>query len=355
MPDYHDEMMFTSEAEREFREAERLGLLPEKINRFSDHYLKFLLAAPERKPLLLDLINTILRLMGYEAIEDITPMDRELSPDIYDGKGIRLDYLGHTTSGRTVNLEFQKRGDSDFIKRALYCSGTIIHRQLESGDDYDKICQTIFIALLDFSLFKSDKGWYWDFVLTHAASGKILTNDLLLIFVEMNKLSRTLSALRQKLKAGDLDSDELLTRLALWGGYVTNKGVDIVSEVTTHDSVFSEVVKTEQDYWRDTKNRFIQMMDEKRERDALHEQRRAQRLADEALKKGMEKAMEKGMKKGIKKGMEKGMEKGRIEGEAKGKIEVARNMLSKGFSLGEVADCTGLREEEIRALRETLL
>jgi actin-related protein len=151
----------------------------------------------------------------------------------------------------------------------------------------------------------------------------------------MNKLSRTLSALRQKLKAGDLDSDELLTRLALWGGYVTNKGVDIVSEVTTHDSVFSEVVKTEQDYWRDTKNRFIQMMDEKRERDALHEQRRAQRLADEALKKGMEKS--------------------RIEGKAEGKIEVARNMLSKGFPLGEIADCTGLREEEIRALRETLL
>jgi hypothetical protein len=33
--------------ELEFQEAERQGLLPTEINRFGDHFLKFLLAAPE--------------------------------------------------------------------------------------------------------------------------------------------------------------------------------------------------------------------------------------------------------------------------------------------------------------------
>ncbi|MDR1875312.1 MAG: Rpn family recombination-promoting nuclease/putative transposase, partial [Synergistaceae bacterium] len=73
-----------------------------------------------RKWLLLDLINTILILMGYEPLADIRPMDRELSPDRPAGKGVRLDYLGRTISGRTINLEFQKRSSEDFIQRALY-------------------------------------------------------------------------------------------------------------------------------------------------------------------------------------------------------------------------------------------
>jgi predicted transposase/invertase (TIGR01784 family) len=207
--------------------------------------------------------------MEYEPLEDIEPMDRELSPDIQDGKGVRLDYLGRTTSGRIVNLEFQKRGDEDFVKRALFCGSTIIHRQLVSGNDYSTLCQTIFVALLDFSLFKEKDGWYWDFVLTHGKTGKVLTRDLLLMFVEMNKVQKILSSLRRKVKSGSLDSKELTTRLALWGGYVTNKGVDIVSEVMTQDKVFSEVLKAEHDYWGDSRNRFIQMMEEKREYDAL--------------------------------------------------------------------------------------
>ncbi|MDR1875776.1 MAG: Rpn family recombination-promoting nuclease/putative transposase, partial [Synergistaceae bacterium] len=134
--------------------------MPTQINRFSDHFLKFLLANPKRKWLLLDLVNTILILMGYEPLADIRPMDRELSPDRPAGKGVRLDYLGRTISGRTINLEFQKRSSEDFIQRALYCGGTIIHRQLESGNDYGKLCQTIFIALLDFTLFKKESGWF---------------------------------------------------------------------------------------------------------------------------------------------------------------------------------------------------
>jgi hypothetical protein len=64
--------------EREILDLDRQGLLPKQINRFGDHYLKFLLAAPERKRLLLDLLNSTLLLTGYEPLEDIEPMDREI-------------------------------------------------------------------------------------------------------------------------------------------------------------------------------------------------------------------------------------------------------------------------------------
>jgi predicted transposase/invertase (TIGR01784 family) len=294
--------------------------LPAEINRFGDNFLKFLLAAPERKELLLDLLNTILRLMEYEPLKDIEPMDRELSPNIQDGKGVRLDYLGRTTSGRIVNLEFQKQDENAFVQRALFCGSTIIHRQLVKGVNYDTLCQTIFVALLDFSLFKEENGWYWDFVLTHGKSGKVLTRDLLLMFVEMNKVQKMLSGLRRKVKSGSLDSGELTTRLALWGGYVTNEGVDIVLEVMRQDKVFSEVLKAERDYWGDSRNRFIQMQEEKRERDALSRLAGAKR---EGIQKGTQDT----------------------------KFSVARAMLADNFSLESIAKYSGLSVEEVISLR----
>jgi hypothetical protein len=128
-----DVELFTPEVERQFRELEAQGLLPREINRFGDHYLKFLLAEPKRKPLLLDLTNSILQSMGYEPLEDLEPMDRELSPLIAGGRGLRLDYLGRTPSGRMINLEFQKHGDGDFIKRALFCTSAISKRSGSGG------------------------------------------------------------------------------------------------------------------------------------------------------------------------------------------------------------------------------
>jgi predicted transposase/invertase (TIGR01784 family) len=334
------EKEFSLEEELEFQEAERMGLLPRKINRFGDHYLKFLLAAPKRKGLLLDLLNTILCLMEYEPLQDIQPLDRELSPNIQDGKGVRLDYLGRTVSGRTVNLEFQKRGNEEFIKRALYYGSTIIHRQIVEGGKYNVLCQTIFVALLDFSLFKKEKGWYWDFVLTHGKTGRVLTRDFLLMFVEVNKARKILSELRRKVKSGSLDSRELTTRLALWGGYVTNKGVDIVSEVMTQDAVFSQVIEAERDFWGDSRNRFVQMKEEKRKLDALSE-------LDSAIRKGLRK----GLAKGREEGRQEGREEGRQEGREEVKISFARSMLADNLPFDVIAKYSGLSVEEIASLR----
>jgi hypothetical protein len=56
-----------------------------------------------------------------------------------------------------MNRELELCRQGYFEKRALYNASTIMHRQLLSGDDYAKICQTIFIGLLGFSLFGRDK------------------------------------------------------------------------------------------------------------------------------------------------------------------------------------------------------
>jgi predicted transposase/invertase (TIGR01784 family) len=325
----------------EINELDSRGLLPKKINRFGDHYLKFLLAAPERKRLLLDLLNASLLLMSCERLEDIEPMDREISPRIGGGKGIRLDYLGRTPSGRIVNLEFQNRSGGDFIKRALHSGSAVIHGQLLSGEDYGEIRQTIFVGLLDFQLFKGERGWYWDFVLAHPKSGKILTRDLVLIFVETLKLKNILADLSRSAGSGEIDLMDPRTRLALWGGYVTSEGVEILSETMAQDEVFSEVLKAEKDFWGDSRNRFIQLIEERRDRDAIWELASAKR---------------EGRAEGLAEGEAKGLVKGKAEGLAEGErfkaLQTARRMLERDMEISLIADLTELSEDEVRALAE---
>ena len=69
----------------------------------------------------------------------------------------------------------------------------------------------------------------------------------------------------------------------------------------------------------------------------------------------IEYAEEKGLAKGREEGEAKGKAEGLAEGEAKGEANKARsvaaNMLGKGLSTDLIAECTGLSEEEIKALK----
>ena len=56
-------------------------------------------------------------------------------------------------------------------------------------------------------------------------------------------------------------------------------------------------------------------------------------------------------KKGIEKGIEKGREEGREEGIEKGREEAAQRMLSKGYSIEDISEITGLLKEAIKQLR----
>jgi predicted transposase/invertase (TIGR01784 family) len=325
---------FTPEMEREFLTAERDGLLPEEIDRFSDNYLKFLLAAPARKILLMDFINSALIMHGYEPLVDIKPVDREMSPDIHKGKGLRLDYLGTTASGEMVNLEFQKYGDNDFIKRALFCSSAIIHRQLRTGDDFSKLRRTIFIGLLDFTLFTGSKRWHWDFVPCNLTTKRVLTTDQIFIFIEASTLSRIISELRDSAERGDIDLSDEGTRMALWGSYVTNEGADIMARLKEKDKVFSTVATAERDYWGDSRNRYLQLREEIRHLDENH--------ARNAEKRALER------------GLAQGMERGKAEGIAQGAelrtIEMIHNFHANGVSLDIIAKSAGMSPDEVRAI-----
>ena len=69
------------------------------------------------------------------------------------------------------------------------------------------------------------------------------------------------------------------------------------------------------------------------------------------MKVGLEKGIKQGLKKGKKEGLKEGKELGKKEGRKKAMFEVAKNMLSEGFSVKEIAKVTGLAENEVPKLK----
>lgn len=67
-----------------------------------------------------------------------------------------------------------------------------------------------------------------------------------------------------------------------------------------------------------------------------------------------EDAREAGWKKGLEEGRAKGLEEGRAEGLAEGQVKektaIARNLKSLGLSTAQIAQATGLTEEEVEAI-----
>jgi predicted transposase YdaD len=65
---------------------------------------------------------------------------------------------------------------------------------------------------------------------------------------------------------------------------------------------------------------------------------------------GREQGREEGLKQGREEGLKQGREEGREEGRISANLENARKMKAKGFSVGDIAEITGLTVEEIREI-----
>ena len=92
--------------------------------------------------------------------------------------------------------------------------------------------------------------------------------------------------------------------------------------------------------------------------EALPEDEKEQYIKEMAIERDIlnqrEFAREEGRAQGIEQGRAQGIEQGRAQGieqgRAQGKIEVARSMLTKGMSVQDIVEITGLEESQIREL-----
>jgi predicted transposase/invertase (TIGR01784 family) len=69
---------------------------------------------------------------------------------------------------------------------------------------------------------------------------------------------------------------------------------------------------------------------------------------EEGIKEGIKKGKEIGLQEGLQKGLQKGLQEGLEKGEFKAKIETAKKMKKKGYSIKDICEITGLSKKDLK-------
>jgi predicted transposase/invertase (TIGR01784 family) len=270
------------------------------INPFTDYGFKRLFGEELNKDLLLDFLNELLK-EEQGQIKDLTYLKTEqLGTTEIDRKAI-FDLYCENEKGEKFIVELQKTKQNFFKDRTVYYSTFPIREQAKRADwDYElKAIYTI--AILDF-VFDADKAepnkFRYDVKLTDVDTKKVFYDKLSFIYLEMPKFNKSV--------------DELETRFDKWLYVIKNLNkLDRIPD-KLREQIFNKLFETAEIA------RFTQDQIRSYE-DSLKYYRDLKNSLDTAR---AEKA-----------------------------IEIAKNMLKKGFSYSEISELTGLTEIQIKILK----
>jgi predicted transposase/invertase (TIGR01784 family) len=278
------------------------------INPFTDYGFKKLFGEEINKDLLLDFLNELLK-EEQGIIKDLTYLKTEhLGTTELDRKAI-FDLYCENEKGEKFIVELQKTKQNFFKDRTLYYSTFPIREQAKRTDwDYElKAVYTI--AILDF-VFDEDKNepnkFRYDVKLKDIDSNKVFYNKLTFIYLEMPKFNKTV--------------DELETRFDKWLYVIRNLNkLDRIPD-KLREQIFEKLFETAE-IAKFTQEQVLSYED--------------------SLK----------YYRDLKNSLDTARDEGKIEGMREGLVKVAKNMLSNGMPVGEIAKLTGLSESEISNIR----
>lgn len=240
-----------------------------------DVVFKRLFTAEESTDILTDFLASVLDIEP-EEITNVTILNTDLVPEIFDQKYSRLDILMEVDN-KLVNVEMQVRSFADYRERVLYYWSKVYSKELQRGASYKDLKQTISINILDYNMFDCEE-CHSIFQLREVNRHELLTDKCRFDFLELPKAnsdSRQIKRLRRWLNFFNMKSESDVEMIAQSNDRVMNKAVLILKHMSK-DEKLQEAARI-------------------RER-ALHDE--ASYLAD-ATAKGIAQGMEKGMEKGI--------------------------------------------------------
>ena len=270
------------------------------INPFTDYGFKKLFGEELNKDLLLDFLNELLK-EEQGQIKNLTYLKTEqLGTSDVDRKAI-FDLYCENEKGEKFIVELQKTKQNFFKDRTIYYSTFPIREQAKRADwDYElKAVYTI--AILDF-VFDSDKAdlskFRYDVKLTDIDTNKVFYEKLTFIYLEMPKFNKSI--------------DELESRFDKWLYVIKNLNkLDRIPD-KLREQIFGKLFETAE-IARFTPDQIRSYEDSlKYYRD---------------LKNSLDTAKE------------------------EGKIEIAKNMIKKGFSTSDIIDLTGLSIQQIENIK----
>ena len=152
-----------------------------------DIIFKKLFADKNNEDLLHDFLSSLLEI-PYEDIKHIVVENSEILPDSISGKFSRLD-IRMTVDNRLVNCEMQIAREDAFRDRSLFYWSKLYSGDLKSGDEYDKLKQSISINIINFNEFDTTD-FHSVFKLINPATGEQLTDKCAIHFFELKKINK---------------------------------------------------------------------------------------------------------------------------------------------------------------------
>ncbi|MFN0052027.1 MAG: Rpn family recombination-promoting nuclease/putative transposase [Planctomycetales bacterium] len=153
-----------------------------------DFAFKLMLGHPERTQITVHFLNAILG--DSVRITRATILNPILGKDFPDDKLSVLDILAEDEHGRKFNIEMQTSALAELPQRLAYYLSSLYSSQLTEGSAYLTLKPAISICVLTQSIFPDDPRLHLDFRLRDS-SGLILTNDLQVHLLELQKLRLT--------------------------------------------------------------------------------------------------------------------------------------------------------------------
>jgi predicted transposase/invertase (TIGR01784 family) len=158
-----------------------------------DYVAKRILTAenPMSKQALINLVNSSIKLVGGGVVVDLTVINTELPVDNIHFKKTRFDIRVRFQNGEQGIIEIEWAKKDNFKKRSQFIISKAYSDQDINGKTYNDLKRCYLICIIDYTLFEGDDEYFRDGMFRDA-KGNPITNDQIIIFLELSKIGKLL-------------------------------------------------------------------------------------------------------------------------------------------------------------------
>ena len=282
----------------------------------------------EHPDLVISLLNALLPFKTKEeeiqTVEYLTP---EMVPDNPLRKNSIVDVRCRDQRGRQFIVEMQMVWSPEFMQRVMFNSAKAYVRQLDKKEDYS-LLEPVYSLNLVNDVFLSDiKEYYHYYRMVHEKHTEKVIDGLHLVFVELPKF--TPHSMNEK------------RMQVLWLRYLTE--IDGYMETVPQELLDNPEINKAMEVVEESAYTPEQLLGYDKFWDII-------RTETTLYNSGVRQGRAEGLEEGIEQGRAEGLEEGRAEGRAETVLAIARKMKSKGSSVADIQELTGLSVEEIGCL-----
>jgi len=294
-----------------------MGLLPMEADILppsDDRVFKLILTSPEAKPVLIDLISSIIK----RPVVDVVVRNNEIPPEDTQEKAERLDVNCYIDDNSQVDLEMQAsriEEDSDGQHRNLKGKSVYYLCDLHSSQPskgvrrYDKLARTYQVTFCSYTVFPDREEYVNSFSMRHDEDNELLSDAICVVYVELSKL--------QEIMKKSVDDMTDLEKWAVFFRYANEPN---------HRKTVNEVIASKE-VLQMAGNLLMSISQDERERAVF----RSRRMYQTDQQSNIATAEDRG--------------------ERRGRIAIARNALQMNIPVTDIVKLTGLTHEEIERLR----